>query len=141
MGLFTDAIRLPSAKFPVIGDTASGVVADLGMSAVPEFDDRGRVSGVKLGDDGEEVMQVDVTLTTDSGLVVLHTSGAIFYAIGRALAEIGEDDLEVGDVLIVTYTGDGEPTAKGRNAPKQYTAAISKRGADKAATITAPDTK
>ena len=127
MGHFTEAIRLPSAKFPEIGTTVQGVVVEIGTSTVPDFDDRGRPNGVKFEDDGTTPKtQVDVTLDRDGVKVVLHTDGAIFYSIGRALAEIGAEDLGLGDTLAVTYTGDGEPTAKGRNAPKQYSATVTK---------------
>lgn len=126
MGHFTDAIRLPSAKFPEVGTTVAGVVRELGTSDVPEFDSKGRITGSKVDDTGNVISQVDVTLETEDGQLVLHTGGAIFYAIGRALAEVGADDLEAGDTLSVTYTGDGEPTAKGRNAPKQYSAVVKK---------------
>lgn len=125
MGRFTDAIRFPSAKFPEIGTVVTGTVVEIGESTVPDFDDRGRPSGVKFAEDGTTPLtQVDVTLESEGKKVVLHTDGAIFYSIGRALAEIGADDLEDGDVLTVTYTGDGEPAAKGRNAPKQYSAVV-----------------
>lgn len=137
MGNFTEAIRLPSAKFPTIGANVSGVVTEIGHSPVPEFDDKGRVAGTKFDNDGAVMMQVDVALNTETGLLTLHTDGAIFYAIGRGLAQIGAEDLEVGDVLSVTYTGDGEASAKGRNAPKQYAAEISKAGADKRTTVKA----
>ena len=126
MGHFTDAIRLPSVKFPNIGDAVTGVVVELGNSPVPDFDDKGRPSGVKFDDKGEALIQVDVTLEAEGKKVVLHTDGAIYYAIGRALAEIGAEDLEVGDTLAITYTGDGEPTAPKRNPPKQYSATITK---------------
>lgn len=127
MGRFTDAIRLPSAKFPEIGTIVTGVVVELGESNVPDFDSKGRPSGIKYEEDGETPRtQVDVTLEADGKKIVLHTDGAIFYAIGRALAELGAEDLEEGDALSVEYTGDGEATAKGRNAPKQYTAVIQK---------------
>lgn len=125
MGHFTDAIRLPSAKFPTVGTVVAGTVVEIGESTVPDFDDRGRPSGVKFAEDGmTPVKQVDVTLESEGKKVVLHTDGAIFYAIGRSLAEAGVEDLEIGDTLTVTYTGDGEPTAKGRNAPKQYSAVV-----------------
>lgn len=127
MGHFTDAIRLPSVKFPTIGTAVTGTVVEIGTSTVPDFDDRGRPSGIKFDDDGKPLEQVDVTLDVEGVKTVLHTDGAIFWAIGRALAEVpGAEDLEVGDVLTVTYTGDGEPTAKNRNAPKQYTASITR---------------
>ncbi len=123
---FAGAIRLPSAKFPTIGTSVAGVVMDIGISEVPNFDAKGRIDGVKRDEDGTPVEQVDVTLDTGEGKVILHTGGAIFYAIGRGLAEIGAEGLDVGDQLVVEYTGDGEPTAKGRNAPKQYSATVVK---------------
>lgn len=129
MGNFDNAIRLPSAKFPDVGSAVSGSVVEVGHGLVPTFDDKGRIVPDVYKIDPitkENVEQVEVTLDTENGKLVLHTDGAIFYAIGRALAEIGAEDVEVGDTLTVTYTGDGEPTAKGRNAPKQYSAEIVK---------------
>lgn len=132
---FAGAIRLPSVKFPEIDASVTGTVIEIGEGTVPTFDDRGRIvqNVVEKNDDGTDRMQVEVTLDVADATKgaanpgtrnVLHTDGAVFYAIGRALAEIGADDLNVGDILTVTYTSDGEPTAKGRNAPKQYTAKI-----------------
>lgn len=120
---------IPSAKFPTVGTKVSGVVLSIEESPVPEFDSRGRITGNKKDDDGNTLMQTDVTLSTDAGKIVLHTGGAIVYAIGRALGEIGADNLYIGDRLTVEYTGDGEPTAKGRNAPKQYAAVVEPSGA------------
>lgn len=127
MSRFASAIRLPSAKFPEVGASYEGTVVEIGESEVPHFDEKtGRPSGKpKTNENGEVVTQVDVTIEDAEGVkTVIHTDGAIFYAIGRALANIGADDLNVGDRLRVTYTGDGEPTAKGRNAPKQYEATV-----------------
>jgi len=126
MGKFTNAIRLPSAKFPTIDTSYSGVVIALEDVDVPAFNTKGQIDGVAFDADGEVLQQVDVTLDTSAGKVILHTAGAIYYAIGRALAEVGSDDLVEGDTLTVMYTGDGTPTAKGRNAPKQYDAVITK---------------
>jgi hypothetical protein len=127
MASFKNAIRTPSAKFPNVGDTVEGVVLEMSEVPVPEFNKQGRPSGKNATDDeGNDITQVDVLLDTAKGKVTLHTNGAIFYAIGRALGELGADDLESGDTLQVEYTGDGEPTAKGRNAPKQYSATIVK---------------
>jgi hypothetical protein len=123
---FKDAIRLPSAKFTEVGATVSGTVLTLEDADVPHFNSQGRIEGVELNEDGTTKQQVDVTLETPSGKIVLHTGGAITFAIGRALGELGAEDLEPGDQLQIEYTGDGQPTAKGRNAPKQYTATITK---------------
>jgi hypothetical protein len=79
-----------------------------------------------LDDAGVVVMQVDVTLDTETERVVLHTGGSIYWAIGKALATIGAEDLVVGDTLTVNYISDGEATVKGRNAPKQYSATVTK---------------
>lgn len=125
MGAFTEAIRLPSAKFPTIGTVVTGTVEEITQAPVPEFGKDGKVTGDKIGEDGKPVMQVDVVLVDGLEKAVLHTGGSIFYAIGRALANIGADDLELGDTLTVEYTADGEAT-KGRNAPKQYTATVTK---------------
>lgn len=128
MGRFTDAIRLPSAKFPSIGTVVEGTVVNVFEGTVPTFDDKGRVNGILVDEDtGEAAQQVEVNLgLADGTRVLLHTHGAIFYAIGRNLAEIDAEDLDIGDQLRVEYTGDGEPTAKGRTAPKQYSATITK---------------
>lgn len=123
---WASAIRLPSAKFPTVGDEVSGTVLEVIDAEVPHFDDKGRIDGVEHNEDGSVKMQLDVVLQSGDSKLVLHTGGAIFYAIGRALAEVGAEDVEAGDQLTVTYTGDGEPTAKGRNAPKQYSATIVK---------------
>ncbi len=130
MGMFDDAKRLPSAKFPTIGTEITGTIRKLETTSQPEFDAKGRPSGIKFDDDGHEVTQVDVTLDTADGILVMHTGGGIFWAIGRALAADELEDLEVGDILTVVYTGDAEPTAKGRNGAKQYTAEIVKGSVD-----------
>ena len=126
MGMFTDALRLPSIKFPVVGATVTGKVIKLDLSPVPAFNSKGVPEGTRFDDDGTEVMQVDVTLETPQGLLVLHTNGGVFYAIGRALASIDATDLEVGDTLKIEYTGDAEPTAKDRTGAKLYTATVVK---------------
>lgn len=134
---FANAVRLPSAKFPEIGDRVHGVVSIIEETTVPVFDQKtGRIKQgeVSVDENNDPIMQMDVTLAkldaegnAIPGAVVLHTGGAIYYAIGRALAEIGADDLDLGDLLTVTYTADGEAT-KGRNAPKQYEAVVIKSG-------------
>jgi len=123
---FAAAIRLPSAKFPEIGASVSGVVVEVTEAEVPHFNAKGQIEGIERDEDGTPVMQLDVTIQqAGAGKIVLHTGGSIFYAIGRALAEVGAEDVDAGDTLTVTYTGDG-PKKAGRNAPKQYSAEIVK---------------
>lgn len=124
---WASAIRLPSAKFPNVGDKVTGTVLEVADAEVPHFNDKGQIDGIEANEDGSTKMQLDVILQTGDKKIVLHTGGAIFYAIGRALAEVGSEDVEPGDELTVEYTGDGEQTTKGRNAPKQYAAIIVKK--------------
>lgn len=130
MGRFDDAIRLPSAKFPELGDTVAGKVIKIDESAIPVFDEKtGRIvpDKSKTDEQGNILQQVDVTLLQDDGKkVTLHTDGGIFYAIGLALANADLEDLEVGDTLSVTFESVAEPTAKGRNGAKQYAATITR---------------
>ena len=79
MGKFTNAIRLPSAKFPTVDISYSGVVLDLVDVDVPAFNINGQIDGVVTNEDGEVLQQVDVTLETATGKVILHTGGAIYY--------------------------------------------------------------
>jgi len=128
MAGFKDKIRTPSAKFPTVGTTVEGVVLEMIEVPVPVFDKNGRPTGVQATDnDGEPQFQIDVLLETTTGKVTLHTAGGIGWAIGRGLGEINAEDLEIGDTLQVEYSGDGEATAKGRTAPKQYTVSIIKK--------------
>jgi|ERR1019366_9655333 hypothetical protein len=128
MSGFKDKIRTPSAKFPTVGTTVEGVVLELIEAPVPTFDKNGRPTGVQATDaEDNPLWQTDVLLETSAGKVTLHTDGGISWSIGRALGELDAEDLEVGDTLQVEYSGDGEATAKGRTAPKQYTAAITKK--------------
>jgi len=127
MSGFKDKIRTPSAKFPTVGTTVEGVVLEMLEVPVPVFDKNGRPTGEQAKDaDGNPKFQTDVLLETPNGKLVLHTDGGIGWAIGRGLGEINAEDLEIGDTLQVEYSGDGEPTAKGRTAPKQYTTTITK---------------
>lgn len=125
MASFKDAVRLPSAKFPTIGDTVSGVVLSIEDADVPHFNKDGRIEGVETNEDGTTKQQIDVLLETPAGKVTLHTGGGIMFAIGRALGEIGAEDLDAGDTLSVSYDADG-PKKAGRNPAKQYSAVVTK---------------
>ena len=121
-------IRLPSAKFPEIGASVSGVVESIDEEAeIPHFNDKGQIEGIEYEADGATPLkQIDVVIRRpEGGKLTLHTNGGIAYAIGLALAEIGAEELEPLDTLTVTYVSDGAKKP-GRNAPKQYTAEVIK---------------
>lgn len=116
---------MPAAKFKTHGDTYQGVVVETHMVPVPDFDDNGKPSGLQFDESGAVIMRPDVVLKTDHGVVIIHTGGGLFFALGAALAEIGESDLEAGDKLVIAYTGDGV-AEEGLNPPKLYKIKITK---------------
>jgi hypothetical protein len=125
MSKFSDrATLLPSAKFPAIGSSVEGRVLSLATNPVPEFE-KGRMVGTRELATGGKMTQLDVTLQTEDGKVVLHTKGGIFNAIDKALADAGLDDLLTGYTLKVEYAEDGEPGPEG-NARKIYRATVTK---------------
>lgn len=125
MGFFTRPLQIPTARFPEIGTTVGGRVTSVELSPVPEFDDKGRVTGPKFDLKGTLVQQVDVTVAdADGHESVIHTGGAIFEAIQEAIAKAGLGDLSVGDMLYVTYTGNGKPPVEDFNPPKLFAAEI-----------------
>lgn len=125
MSKFSDrATILPSAKFPTIGTIVTGRVLSLATNPVPEFEG-GRMVGTRELATGGKMTQLDVTLQTENGKVVLHTKGGIFNAIDKALDDASLDDLLTGYTLSVEYTGDGEEGPEG-NARKIYTATVEK---------------
>lgn len=127
MSKFSDrASILPSAKFPSIGSKVTGKVLSLATNPVPEFDEiTGRMVGIRQLATGGDMTQLDVTLDTDEGKLVLHTKGGVFSAIERALNKAKLDDLLTGYTLTVEYTGDGEPSTQG-NSPKVYAVTVTK---------------
>lgn len=126
MSKFSDrAAILPSAKFPVIGAKVAGKVFSLATNPVPEFDESGRMVGIRQLATGGDMTQLDITLETEAGKLVLHTKGGVFSAIERALTKAKLDDLLTGHTLTVEYTSDGETSTLG-NSPKVYTATVTK---------------
>lgn len=120
---FRDRTGPKSAKFPAIGTVVEGTVVALADAPVPEFVN-GRPAGPKFNVDGSLFTQLDVTLDTDAGKVVLHTGGAIFDAIADALDAVGIDDLVTGHRVAVTYIGNGPKAASSEFPPKQYSAVV-----------------
>ena len=106
MGRFNRTTRLRTARFPAPGSDIAGIVQSITDVPVPEFVD-GRIVGPKFDVSGLVVTQADVTVLSEAGEeTVIHTGTGIAIAIAQALEKIKSDDLEVGDILIVTYVGD-----------------------------------
>jgi len=115
---------MPAAKFKTHGDTYQGTVVETRMVPVPAFVN-GKPDGLQFDEAGEVILRPDVVLKTDHGVFIIHTGGGLYFALGAALAEIGESDLEAGDKLTIAYTGDGE-AEEGLNPPKLYKIKITK---------------
>jgi hypothetical protein len=100
----------------------SGTVLAIAEAAVPEFD-RGRPVAAKTNIDGTVFTQVDITLQTEAGNVVLHTGGQMFDAIDAALDAKGLENLVTGHQLSVTWSAIGAPNSA--DVPsKVYTATV-----------------
>jgi hypothetical protein len=118
----------PTCTFPEIGTTWKGQVVDKRTEQQRDFD-----SGKPLTwDDGNPRLQVVITLQTDErdpkiagddGRRRLFVKGQMLAAIRKAVSDAGAQTVEIGGTLAVQYSGDGEPTRRGMNPPKQYTAA------------------
>jgi hypothetical protein len=117
-----------SAKFETVGTTVSGSIC-----RPPEVQQQREIDSgkPKYWDDGKPRQQIVVHLQTtardpavedDDGIRALYVRGNMLRAVREAVRKAGAK-LEVGGVLTVTYTGDGERKAAGFNPPKLYTAA------------------
>ena len=119
--------KTPSAKFPTKGTQVSGTITE-----EPVMQEQRDLDGrVRTWDDGNPMMQMKVVLSTeehDSGLEddngdrALYVKGKMKTAVADAVRAAGASGLAVGGTLTVEYIGDGEPSGKGRNAPKLYRA-------------------
>lgn len=118
-----------SAKFPAPGAKVAGVI-----TRQPEVQQqRDFTTGeLKTWDNGDPMQQLQVVLATDErdqeipdddGERAIYVKGAMKKAVQDAVRKSGAKGLEVGGHLTITYTGDGEPSRRGMNAPKLYSAA------------------
>lgn len=116
---------VPSAKFPTIGTVVKGQVLDFRVEQARDFDTK----ALRTWDDGNPVMQLVVTLQTDQrdpdrdsddGARAVYALGGMLKAIRDAVRPHG--GIEAGGTLAVQYIGDGEPSRRGLNPPKQYRA-------------------
>ena len=124
----------PSAKFPTIGTTITGTIVEPPVVV----DQRDFDGNIQTWDDGSAKKQLVITIATDlrdpeieddKGIRKVYVSGSkkpesksLTAAIGGAVREAKANGLEVGGTLTVQYIGDGTPSKRGFNAPKQYAA-------------------
>jgi hypothetical protein len=117
-----------SAKFETADTTVTGSIC-----RPPEVQQQREIDTgkPKFWEDGKPRQQIVVHLQTtsrdpeiedDDGIRALYVRGNMLRAVREAVRKAGAK-LEVGGVLTVTYTSDGERKAAGFNPPKLYTAA------------------
>lgn len=118
---------VPSCTFPDVGTTWKGEVLSKETQQQRDF----TTGEKKFWDDGNPMLQVCITLQTDAddpevddddGRRKLYVKGAMLKAIQGAVRTAGAKTIEEGGTLAVKYTGDGTPSKKGLNPPKQYEA-------------------
>lgn len=119
---------VPSAKFPIVGTTVTGRITE--RPTVEQQRDY-TTGELKFWDDGKPQMQLVVTIATDlrdpevqddDGTRRIYIKGQMKNAVAQAVRASGARGLEVGGVLAVTYSGDGEKKNAKFNAPKNFTA-------------------
>lgn len=125
---------VPSAKFPEIGTTVSGVITE-----EPTVQDQRDLDGeVKVWDNGDPMKMLVVTLQTkdrdpeitdDDGVRRLYVKGSknpesksMTAALSAAVRKAKAKGLEIGGTITVKYVSDGKQDKKGFNAPKQFEA-------------------
>jgi len=121
-----------SATFPEIGATVTGrITAEPQVKQQTEFGS----DTLKFFPNGDPMMQIVVSLQTadrdpadaeDDGVRQLYVKGQMLKAVREAVQQAGAKGLETGGTLTVSYSADGEPSKKGFNAPKLYTARYAK---------------
>lgn len=132
----------PSAKFPTPGTSLSGRITER-----PTVEQQRDIKDgtPKFWSDGNPMNQLVITLQTeqrdpaleeDDGRRRLFVKGQLKNAVADAVRTAGARGLEVGGILTVTYTHDGQATQRGFSPPKQYTASYI---AAVAAELHAPD--
>lgn len=118
-----------SASFKDVGDTIKGTVVAAEMRQQIDID----TGKPATWDNGDPKMQAVITLQTedrddadDDGIRNLYVKGSkkpesqsLAAALAAAIKKAGAP-LDVGGTLACRYTGDGVPSKRGFNAPKQY---------------------
>ncbi|MFI7528602.1 hypothetical protein [Nocardia salmonicida] len=114
------------------GTTVTGCIT--AITEEPKLKFGGQPGEIEIGDDGQPVLQLVITIYTGSGPRNLFVSWRMEQAIGRALEDAGVEEFEIGATLSVTYTGPDPEYTKARlftatYAPPKVTSAATGRGA------------
>lgn len=118
----------PTAKFPTPGTVIGGRITE--PPTVEQQRDI-QTGEKKFWSDGNPMMQMVVTVQTDQrdpaiedddGRRRIFVRAQMKNAIADAVRAAGARGLEVGGILRVRYSHDGEPKKVGFSAPKQYDA-------------------
>ena len=125
----------PSAKFTSIGDVHQGIITHFEVGQQRDI----KTGAPKTWPDGKPCEQLIVTIQTnersteiddDSGERRLYVNrpGGMYTALTSAI-KASKAKFAVGGTLAFKYIGNGVPTQKGYNAPKQYAAKYAPPGA------------
>lgn len=117
-----------TAKFPTPGTVVGGHITE-----PPKVEQQRDIQSgdKKFWSDGNPMMQLVVTVQTDQrdpaiedddGKRRIFVKGQMRNAVADAVRNAGAKGLEVGGILRVRYTHDGEQKQRGFSAPKQYEA-------------------
>ncbi|MGP4084146.1 hypothetical protein [Streptomyces sp. KR55] len=118
----------PTAKFPTPGTVVGGPITE--QPTVEQQRDI-QTGEKKFWSDGNPMMQMVVTVQTDQrdpaiedddGKRRIFVKGQMKNAVADAVRATGARGLEVGGILRVRYTHDGEQKQRGFNPPKQFEA-------------------
>lgn len=124
---FANAQAIPALSFLMIGTTHEGTIVSKEMAQMRDI----RSNAPLHWDNGDPKMQAvitlqmppDQTVEDDDGLRKLYCgSYGVKLAIAKAIKDAGANGLTVGGTIKIRYTGNGTPTTKGFNPPKQYVA-------------------
>lgn len=113
----------PACKFQAIGDTHKGRIVTAEKRQQTDY----ATGTPKTWDNGEPMWEIVITLDTgvedENGETNrrLFVRGQMLKALREALKDANAK-LEIGGELAVRYTGDGEASKKGFNAPKLFKA-------------------
>ncbi|MFJ8791430.1 hypothetical protein [Streptomyces sp. NPDC102462] len=118
----------PTAKFPTPGTVVGGHITE--QPSVEQQRDI-QTGDKKFWADGNPMMQLVVTVQTDQrdpsiedddGRRRIFVKGQMKNAVADAVRQAGGRGLEVGGILRVRYSHDGEQKQRGFSPPKQYEA-------------------